>query len=154
MGPGTSYQSRLRLQTCAQNSFFSYLSPGQLWWFSTMWFQKLLFVVIPKITFANLCETNQDVIITPVPSSPLNLENVERKGKKSKICRDRKEIFRWNKKTFFVILQMLSYREIKKREDKKSPSHCDWLKFPRLLSFLDPFPPEPTVSWAKTFQRK
>ena len=43
-------------------------------------------------------------------------------------------------KAFFVILQMLSYREIKKRADKKSPSYCEWIEvfptafFPQSIS--------------------
>ena len=42
------------------------------------------FWVIPRITFGNLCKPICDVIIIPVSSDPLNLENVERKERNFK----------------------------------------------------------------------
>ena len=39
------------------------------------------FLVIPKITFANLRKPILDVIIIPVSSDPLNMETVKRKKK-------------------------------------------------------------------------
>ena len=39
------------------------------------------FLVIPETTFANFCKPVHQVIIIALLSDPLNLENVERKGK-------------------------------------------------------------------------
>ena len=53
------------------------------------------FYIIPKITFTNLCKPMHGVIIIPVSSDPLYLENVKRKKIKRQFnISIKKEIFR------------------------------------------------------------
>ena len=68
---GTSYQSLFGLQNIFRNSFSVIYLLGN--------FDDLIqsgFQFIPKIIFANLCKPVHDVIIIPVSSDALNLENV------------------------------------------------------------------------------
>ena len=43
----------------------------------------------------------------------LNLESLERKGKnkKNQISWEQQDVFRWNKKTFFIVFEGLSFGE-------------------------------------------
>ena len=76
-GPGTSYQSLCGLQKMFRKiPFLAIYHLGN--------FDDLIqsgFLVIPKISFANLCNPALNIII-PVSSDHLNLENLQRKGKK------------------------------------------------------------------------
>ena len=52
--------------------------------------------------------------IIALPFALLNLESVGKEGKKNReiwISRERKELFRWNKKTFFIVFEGLSFSE-------------------------------------------
>ena len=74
-GPGTSYQSLLGLLNMFRKIPFLVIHHiGS--------FDDLIqsgFCVILKITFANLCKANHNVLIFTVSSDPFRLETVERK---------------------------------------------------------------------------
>ena len=71
------------------------------------------FRFIPKITFANLCKLDFNVIIIPVSSDPLNLETVESKEKalKNEYFENVKRFFD-EIKSIFVVFEMLSFGKI------------------------------------------
>ena len=110
-GSGTSDKTLFRLRNkLAKISFLViyYLTQldGVIW--SGFW-------VTPKIAPANLCKTIHDIInyttfICPFESGK---ESVERKGKITKIwiSWERTEIFRRNKKTFFIVFERLTFGE-------------------------------------------
>lgn len=75
--------SLLQIAKHIENLFFSDLSPGK---FGDL--VKHGFWVIPKIIFANLRKPIQDMIIIPLSSGPLKVENVERMGEKSQRFKD------------------------------------------------------------------
>ena len=62
--------------------------------------------VILKSTSANLCNPVNDIINHPLSFTLLNVENMEKgKIKKKWISRGRKELLKWNKKTFFIVFE-------------------------------------------------
>ena len=71
------------------------------------------FWFIPKITFANLCKLDFNVIIIPVSSDPLNLETVESKEKalKNEYFENVKRFFD-EIKSIFVVFEVLSFGKI------------------------------------------
>ena len=66
------------------------------------------FWVILKITSANSCKPNYDIINYSTPIYPFETGKCGKEGKKLKknlISRERKELFRWNKKHFSEFLK-------------------------------------------------
>ena len=108
-GTGTSYHSLIGLQNmfrklpllvlCHLGIFDDLMQSG--------------FRFIPKITFANLCKLDFNVIIIPVSSDPLNLETVESKEKalKNEYFENVKRFFD-EIKSIFVVFEMLSFGKI------------------------------------------
>ena len=108
-GTGTSYHSLIGLQNmfrklpllvlCHLGMFDDLMQSG--------------FRFIPKITFANLCKLDFNVIIIPVSSDPLNLETVESKEKalKNEYFENVKRFFD-EIKSIFVVFEMLSFGKI------------------------------------------
>ena len=108
-GTGTSYHSLIGLQNmfrklpllvlCHLGIFDDLMQSG-------FWF-------IPKITFANLCKLDFNVVIIPVSSDPLNLETVESKEKalKNEYFENVKRFFD-EIKSIFVVFEMLSFGKI------------------------------------------
>ena len=108
-GTGTSYHALIGLQNmfrklpllvlCHLGIFDDLMQSG--------------FRFIPKITFANLCKLDFNVIIIPVSSDPLNLETVESKEKalKNEYFENVKRFFD-EIKSIFVVFEMLSFGKI------------------------------------------
>ena len=108
-GTGTSYHSLIGLQNmfrklpllvlCHLGIFDDLMQSG--------------FRFIPKITFANLCKLDFNVIIIPVSSDPLNLETVESKEKalKNEYFENVKRFFD-EIKSIFVVFEVLSFGKI------------------------------------------
>ena len=74
------------------------------------------FLVIPNIKSTNLCKSINDIINYSTSICPLNPESVDRKRKNYKNFEkqkspERKEFFQWNEKTFFIVLEGLSFGE-------------------------------------------
>ena len=66
-----------------------------------------------KITSANLCKPIHDIINYSTFSCPFESGICGNEGKNTKmwISPERKERFRWKKKTFFVVFEGLSFGE-------------------------------------------
>ena len=108
-GTGTSYHSLIGLQNMFRKLPLLVLSHLGI-------FDDLMqsgFRFIPKITFANLCKLDFNVIIIPVSSDPLNLETVESKEKalKNEYFENVKRFFD-EIKSIFVVFEMLSFGKI------------------------------------------
>ena len=108
-GTGTSYHSLIGLQNMFRKLPLLVLCHLGI-------FEDLMqsgFRFIPKITFANLCKLDFNVIIIPVSSDPLNLETVESKEKalKNEYFENVKRFFD-EIKSIFVVFDMLSFGKI------------------------------------------
>ena len=96
---GTSDQLLFRLQNKFRKTPFLvmyYLTKFDDVMWSGFW-------VILKITSANSCKPNYDIINYSTPIYPFETGKCGKEGKKLKknlISRERKELFRWNKKHF------------------------------------------------------
>ena len=93
----TSYQSLFGLQSVFRKKHFLVIL-RQFWtWFKFVTLGNLDdliqsgFWVLKKTTFVNSCKPVHDVIIIPVPSDPLNLKTVERKGDYKKLNMSRRK---------------------------------------------------------------
>ena len=73
------------------------------------------FLVIPKITSANLYKKIDDIINYSTSFHPFESRKCgkDEKNYKNLKSRERKELFRWNKKTFFILSEGLSFGEKK-----------------------------------------
>ena len=108
-GTGTSYHSLIGLQNMFRK--LPLLVLCHLGIFDDL--MQSVFRFIPKITFANLCKLDFNVIIIPVSSDPLNLETVESKEKalKNEYFENVKRFFD-EIKSIFVVFEMLSFGKI------------------------------------------
>ena len=69
--------------------------------------------VISKITCTNLCNPTHGIINYSTFICPFVPGKCGKEGKNTKISipGERKDLFRWNKKTFFIVFEGLSFGE-------------------------------------------